>query len=53
LFEAGFFVAADLDAGFALETGFFDTLDVGAAFAFSFAAVGFFTSPVTVLRGLI
>jgi hypothetical protein len=50
LFEAGFFVAADLDAGLALEAGFFDAglaLDVGAAFAFDLAAACFLASPVT------
>jgi len=50
LFEAGFFVAADFDAGLALEVGFLDAglaLDVGAAFAFDLTAAGFLASPVT------
>jgi hypothetical protein len=50
LFEAGFFVAADLDAGLALEVSFLDTglaLDAGTAFAFGLPGASFLASPVT------
>lgn len=50
MFEAGFFVVKDFDAGLALEAGFFDAglaLVAGAAFAFNLAAAGFLASPVT------
>jgi hypothetical protein len=52
LFKTGFFVAAVLEVGLALEVGFFDAglaLDVGTTFAFDFAAAaGFLVSPVAV-----
>ena len=43
MFEAGFFVAADFDAGLALEVGFLD-----AGLALDLTAAGFLVSPVTV-----
>jgi len=50
LFEAGFLVATDFDAGLALEAGFLGlVLDVGTAFAFDLAAAtSFLASPVAV-----
>lgn len=50
MFEAGFLVATDFDAGLALEAGFLGlVLDVGTAFAFDLAAAtSFLASPVAV-----